>query len=104
MAHHVHTMDALKRKYPTATLIKNWEELKVIPNESKSHILEVGDYNGWLRAKNPRPYSKRKSYARQIPYQDHYLSTHTFYGLKYISSTELMQQCGFNVIIDNWDA
>ena len=33
------------------TLIKDWDDLRNIPNESATHILEVDDYNGWLKAK-----------------------------------------------------
>lgn len=86
-------------------LVKNWEELSKIPNESATHILEIDveSCNGWLIAKNPKPYKKRLSFMRQIQNQDVYLSTHTFYGLHYKYSTKILRACGFDVEIDNWD-
>ncbi len=94
----------LRSKYPTAKLIKNWEELKSIPNESETHILKVGEYNGWLSCKNPKDYEVNGDYDVQIPYIDHYLSTHTFYGNgNFVHSTDVLQKCGFNVILENWD-
>lgn len=33
-----------------------------------------------------------------------YLSTHTFYGNNYQHSTKMLQQCGFDVQLANWDA
>lgn len=86
-------------------LIRNWEELSKIPNESKTHRLEVDvrNCNGWLIAKNPMPYNEKISYIGQIQYLDVYLSTHTFYGSNYKRSTEILKACGFDVEIDNWD-
>ena len=86
-------------------LIKNWEELSKIPNESKTHRLEVnvkGCY-GWLISKDPKPYKKKLSYMRNLLHLDVYLSTHTFYGNNYKHSTKLLKACGFDVEIDNWD-
>ena len=76
-----------------------------IPNESKTHRLEVnvkGCY-GWLISKDHKPYKKKLSYMRNLPHLDVYLSTHTFYGNKYENSTKLLKACGFDVEIDNWD-
>lgn len=86
-------------------LIRNWEELSKIPNESKTHILEVSleNCNGHLRAKNPKPYNFKLSYMGQAHCQDHYLSTHTFYGHQHKRSTKILRACGFDVEIDNWD-
>ena len=86
-------------------LIKNWEELSKIPNESATHRLEV-DVEcccAHLIAKNPKPCSKKLSFMRQIHHLDVYLSTHTFYGLNYRKSTKILKACGFDVEIDNWD-
>lgn len=88
-----------------STFIRDWKELSEIPNESKTHILEV-DINrccGWLKAKNKKPYSKKKSYMRQIQNLDVYLSTHTFYGTQYKHSSKVLRACGFDVELDNWD-
>ena len=88
-----------------SVLIKNWEELSKIPNESATHILEVNleMCNGHLWAKNRKPYKRKLSYMRQVHHLDHYLSTHTFYGSQYRWSTKLLKACGFDVEIDNWD-
>ena len=86
-------------------LIKHWEELSKIPNESATHILEVNveECNAWLMSKFPKPYKRKLSFMRQIKHQDVYLSTHTFYGTHYKQSTKILKACGFNVEIDNWD-
>lgn len=36
------------------------------------HILEVNveNCNGWLKAKDPKPYNRKLSYMRQIIHQD----------------------------------
>ena len=85
--------------------IRNWEELSKIPNESSTHILKVEVENccGWLRAKNPKPYTDKLSYMRQVPHLDVYLSTHTFYGHDYKHSTKVLHACGFDVELENWD-
>lgn len=69
-------------------LIKTWDELREC--KSETHYLEIGDGAGWIHDNNIRKDS-------------HYLSTHTFYGHNYEYSTELLQSCGFNVVIANWD-
>ena len=86
-------------------LIKNWEELSKIPNESKTHILKVDVKSccGCLIPKDPKPYKKKLSYMRNLPHLDVYLSTHTFYGNEYKHSMKLLKACGFDVEIDNWD-
>ena len=33
----------------------------------------------------------------------YYLSTHTFYGSEHKRSTKVLQSCGFDIEIDNWD-
>lgn len=78
-------------------LIKNWEELALVP-ESPTHYIEIDTdrCNGWI-IKKDRPKEDKDSFG-------HYLSTHTFYGKEYKRSTVLLQKCGFNVLIDNWDA
>lgn len=86
-------------------LVKNWEELSKIPNESETHILEVNlkNQNGHLYAKDKKDYNPDLDYISQIKHLDVYLSTHTFYGKDYKHSTEIMKACGFDVEIDNWD-
>ena len=86
-------------------LIRNWEELSQIPNESATHILKVDIEmgNGWLKSKNPKKYSDKLSYMRQIKGLDVYLSTHTFYGSQYENSGKILRACGFDVELENWD-
>lgn len=86
--------------------IRDWEELAKIPNESATHILDIDVKmgNGWLIAKNPKPYSHKLSFMRQIKNQDIYLSTHTFYGNKYKWSSKILRACGFDVELNNWDS
>ena len=87
------TVDDLKKKYPTAVVIHDWDELRQIPKESETHILEVEEYSGGITSKSD-----------DSIYGYHYLSTHTFYGNNFVQSTAELQNAGFNVIIDNWDA
>lgn len=68
-------------------LITTWEELKQC--ESDTHYLEIEEHSGWIHSKNSDEY--------------HYLSTHTFYGKTHEGSTKLLQSCGFNVQLANWD-
>lgn len=76
--------------------IKDWQELKEI--ESPTHLLDIDlEYGcGWIIPKkepdNPQSYEGR-----------YYLSTHTFYGSQYKQSTDILQSCGFNVELANWD-
>ena len=76
------------------TLISNWGELALVP-ESATHTLDidVDGCNGWINKK-----------GEDKGDMGHYLSTHTFYGKQYKRSTALLQKCGFNVRIANWDA
>lgn len=81
-------------------LIRNWEELSKIPNESKTHILEVDTEMccGWLRAKNSKPY-KRNSTIKVG--KNHYLSPNIFYQSNW--STNILRECGFDVeIVGRW--
>lgn len=87
-----------------AKLIKDWKELAQIPNESDTHILEVNDCNAWLTAKKEEPYNEEVEYLDQVKHLDVYLSTHTFYGSTYENSTKILQACGFDVELANWDA
>jgi hypothetical protein len=93
------TVEKLLKKFPDSILIKDWEELRNIPNKSNTHILKVDKYSGSLEPIGEFNY---KNY--------HYLSTHTFYGMRngqgynsFVDSTFTLQKCGFNVVIDNWD-
>lgn len=101
------TVEEAQKKYPTATLIKDWEHLKEVCKESDTHTVEINldDCNGYIHCKEPKPYNSKKSWRTQAKHLDfHYLSTHTFYGKgQWYQSTWILRQCGFDVIIDNWD-
>lgn len=81
-------MDKKQTKY-----IESWEELA--KEESPTHILEIDvkGCNGWIRPKDDNEDNCGK----------HYLSTHTFYGSEFKHSTKVLQSCGFNVELANWD-
>lgn len=83
--------------------IKDWNELKQIPQESETHILEVGECNGWLYAKEECSYNEKVDYLKQVKHLDVYLSTHAFYGSNYQYSTKILKACGFDVELANWD-
>jgi cystathionine beta-lyase/cystathionine gamma-synthase len=71
-------------------LIKTWDELKEC--KSDTHILEIEHCCGWIHPIVPAPVKDH-----------HYLSTHTFYGGTHEYSTKILQSCGFDVEIANWD-
>lgn len=75
-------------------LISTWDELKECTSET--YTLEIKRCSGWVRPKNSKD---DKDYFKN----NHYLSTHTFYGSQHEYSTKLLQQCGFNVRLANWD-
>lgn len=74
--------------------IETWEELA--EEKSPTHILEIDleSCNGWIK-----PKEEKEDYWEGR----HYLSTHTFYGSQYKESTKVLQSCGFNVELANWD-
>lgn len=75
--------------------IKNWEELKDVTSPTHRLEIDVDCGCGWIYPKN----SDDNSWEGK-----HYLSTHTFYGGGFNeSSTKLLQSCGFNVVLANWD-
>lgn len=78
------------------------------PFESATHRLEVrrDSCNAGLYCKNPidYEYGSEVPWEERMPNEDYlYLSTHTFYGMSYIGSTEILKACGYNVTINNWD-
>ena len=73
-------------------LIKTWEELKECTSETHVLMIEVEDGNGWIYRKDVDP---NKEY--------HTISRHTFYGGMHEHSTEILQKCGFDVVLANWD-
>jgi hypothetical protein len=83
-----------EQKLDNPKYIKDWIELK--EEKSPTHTLEIDveHGNGWIVPKG----SDEESWNGR-----HYLSTHTFYGKFHKYSTELLQSCGFNVTLANWD-
>lgn len=76
-------------------LISTWAELKECTSETHILKINVSSGCGWIEPKFP----KDGDYVRD----HHYLSTHTFYGHNYEYSTKLLQKCGFDVELANWD-
>lgn len=78
-------------------LIRNWEELAKVPPTDKLKIeIDEDMCCGWIK---PIDDNVEIEYGKNY----HYLSTHTFYGSQYKYSTKLLQECGFDIEIDNWD-
>jgi cystathionine beta-lyase/cystathionine gamma-synthase len=77
-------------------LVKTWEELSSCTSETHTLDIDLEYGCGWIK---PKVASNEDALNGR-----HYLSTHTFYGSTYKWSTALLQKCGFNVILDNWDA
>lgn len=78
-------------------LIETWADLAECLSETHTLEIDVRMCNGWIRSKNTN--ENDNDYYKN----NHYLSTHTFYGNNYKDSTELLQKCGFNVQLANWD-
>ena len=88
-------------------LIKNWEELAQVPANDKYKII-IDDCCGWIVPICDEPDIDGDFLCNCEDshnfYEHHtYLSTHTFYGSNYVHSTEILQEHGFDVEIDNWD-
>lgn len=73
-----------------AKLIKSWDGL--VGLESDEYYLDIDEdrCSGWIRRKFDDDSME-------------YLSTHTFYGNDYQYSTVRLQECGFDVQLENWD-
>ena len=69
--------------------IKTWGQLGEV-EDSEKYTIEIEEWSGWILSKE----------TKEI---EHYLSTHTFYGSTYKYSTKILQECGFNVELANWD-
>lgn len=95
-------------------LIKDWEQLSKIPPNDKYKIIvnkkfccawivpicDEADANDEFicHCKDKNKILSEEHFERHI-----YLSTHTFYKSQYKCSTKILQDCGFDVEIDNWD-
>ncbi len=80
-------------------LISTWDELSKVKASVPGFWLRITpeDGSGWIVP------GDCKNEEDDSEFRNDYLSTHTFYGLNYKRSTEVLQRYGFNVIIDNWD-
>lgn len=100
---------AAKKKYRDCVLIRNWDELRDYAKKhgkSKTHQMVIDEYSGYLNLLKPedRKWDSKKPYRSQCKTIDHYLSTHTFYGKgQWLNSTITLNECGFKVILMNWD-
>ena len=79
--------------------IRDWEDLKSLPKETRTHVLEIEEDGAWLKAKNKKEYDLNLDYLSQVSHIDVYLHTHTFYEDFKDFSTTLFQACGFNITI-----
>ena len=70
--------------------IANWEEL--VGLETETHYLKIDLENccGWI-------------YSKDTNEEVEYLHTHTFYEKSYEDSKKILNNYGFNVIIEKWD-
>ncbi len=74
-------------------LIRDWEELSKLP-PSETHFLKVDVDGGFGEV-----YVKDgNSDSLQC-----YLSTHTFYKPSHGGTPNILQQFGWDIILDNWD-
>ena len=81
----------LKEQEEKPKLIEGWEDLVGLENDEYYLDIDLKSGNGYIN---------RKSDDECI----HYLSTHSFYGKgQYQDATLLLQECGFNVQLKNWD-
>lgn len=81
-----------------AKLIKSWDELDGLETENYKIKLDHDKCSGWIIPKDESKFSEEEYWQHH-----EYLSTHTFYGEQYKTSTEILQNFGFDVEIDNWD-
>ena len=82
-----------------SVLISTWRELSEV-GPSKKHRLVIDELasNGWhiTLDEDAQGYSPGG-------YSTYYLSTHSFYGNNFKETTKILQDCGFNVRINNAD-
>lgn len=89
-------------------LIKNWQELSKVPANDKYKII-IKDYCGWIVPICDVPDEDNftcncpEMTTKEYCEKHIYLSTHTFYGSNYKYATKMLQECGFDIEIDNWD-
>ena len=78
----------------STSLVRHWADLAQVPDSDTHHLeINVENCNGWIHSKGETDDTIGV-----------YLSTHTFYGSNYAHMTRRLQECGFNVQLENWDA
>jgi hypothetical protein len=78
--------------------IEEWSQLAGL--ESSTHYIEVEeDCRGWIVAKEQE---ETDSCVVHYGRNKQYLSTHTFYERGHIANTVLLQECGFNIVLESW--
>ena len=76
-------------------LIRTWEELGQLPaNDKFKIVLKESGGCGWIK-----PVSENE----EMGVNSYYLHTHTFYDSNCEEMSKLLQECGFNVELENWD-
>lgn len=95
-------------------LIKGWKELAAVPASDKYKIIVDQEMcSGWIVPVCDE-FDENRDFICNCPdrdtmntyeYFNHhiYLSTHTFYGSRYAEYTKVLQECGFDIELDNWD-
>ena len=81
-----------------AKFIKDWKDLDGLESEHYKLEIDVDVGCGWIVPKVETEETEKNYFEHHF-----YLSTHTFYGIKYKYSTEILQKHGFDVELDNWD-
>lgn len=71
-------------------IIKSWEELSHCKSDTHYLKIDLEMGRGWVK-------SKTDSEDRV------YLSTHSFYGSCYKDTTQILNERGFDIKVDNWD-
>jgi hypothetical protein len=94
-------------------LIKNWEELALVPANDKYRIVVAREMcSGWIIPIWDEPgdgdedficYCRELGHDRDYYDKHVYLSTHTFYGSQHEYYTKVLQEHGFDIELDNWD-
>lgn len=78
-------------------IIKGWEDLVGLESENYKLEIDLKYGNGWIR-----PKVITEETEMNYLHHNRYLSTHTFYESKYLESTEMLQEFGFDVVLESW--
>lgn len=79
-----------------AKFIRDWSDLVGLESEKYKLEIDVEDGSGWIVLKT-------KINEDDGFMNSYYLSTHTFYGSSYKGYEKLLQKCGFDIELNNWD-